>query len=318
MTRLPLQPREVLHTPEFTVCLSEPNKWKATGKAHSAGREFTLHELGRTQWKVSGKNLAGCVKRIRFDASSIDEAIETASSILYKTADLSQPKLDIASAFDRALRAATGREKHKADLETNAEYFLDWCDIQGLLLWEEINFEIITRYVNELAKRKLKRKTIVHYLGPIKWASLFCQLAWPRLYDDVARDIKAPKDIGPTKWQADEGRAALTFFEVLEFLEWLERCSPHASFLVPGVMLQGLCGLQLQEALRLRWEDTDMAEGTITIQGEVKNAYRVRKLPLPRVVHERLKREVQKEGPVVPYPHPWRAYTHLLARVLKK
>jgi len=56
--------------------------------------------------------------------------------------------------------------------------------------------------------------------------------------------------------------------------------------IVPGVLLQGLCGLQLQEAVRLRVNNVNLDDATITIEGDVKNKWHVRKIPVPHCRNE--------------------------------
>lgn len=47
---------------------------------------------------------------------------------------------------------------------------------------------------------------------------------------------------------------------------------------------QGLCGLRLREAWRLRWERVDLERGFVTVDGVVKNLSSVRRLPIPTLV----------------------------------
>jgi integrase len=60
-------------------------------------------------------------------------------------------------------------------------------------------------------------------------------------------------------------RSYLPIGSLLEFLNWLPGHT-HAASVLPGAALQGLCGLQLQEALRLTWDHVDLEAGTITIE----------------------------------------------------
>jgi integrase len=70
---------------------------------------------------------------------------------------------------------------------------------------------------------------------------------------------------------------------VASFLAWLEKEETWRE-LSPGVALQGLCGLRLREAWRLRCERVDLERGFITVDGVVKNLSSVRRLPLPNLV----------------------------------
>ncbi len=85
-----------------------------------------------------------------------------------------------------------------------------------------------------------------------------------------------------------------------------------------------MCGLQLLEALRLRFSDLDLSRGTLTVQshpefGEgVKNQYRIRRIPLPKIVWEYLGGMKAKRGKVVPYDGDYIAFGKLLKRALLK
>ena len=67
-----------------------------------------------------------------------------------------------------------------------------------------------------------------------------------------------------------------------------------------GVCLQGLAGLQLQEATRLTWNKVDLENGLVEISGEVKNEYRNRVIPVCQRVLEALRRvfEARPRGKV--------------------
>jgi integrase len=81
--------------------------------------------------------------------------------------------------------------------------------------------------------------------------------------------------------------AQVYLVDVINFLDWLLENEPH---LEVGAALQGLAGLQLQEATRLTWDKVNLDQGLIEISGQVKNEYRNRVIPVPTRCLEVLKR----------------------------
>ncbi len=254
----------------------------------------------------------------------LQEAVEQGSKILFgDSTDSETVDLDIASAFHRTLSASSGSAEHKRHQFEFADYFLRWCDQKRLTHWRQLRLELLREYVNELIGRGLKAKTISHYLEPVRSTSSFLAANWPDEYRDICRPLRLPAHAGRDGvYRGDEGNPVLSYKELLKFLEWLKGYEWKA-ILVPAVMLQGVCGLQLREALRLRWSDVDLQAGTITIQdhpefGErVKNKYRVRCIPVPRIVLKYLQQMNQGTATVVPYDRADKAYGKLLKRTLQ-
>ena len=77
---------------------------------------------------------------------------------------------------------------------------------------------------------------------------------WPDHYQNICATLRIPNYIGQDlEYQENVGNPVLMISEVIQFLGWLKNYPP-ALVLRSGVALQGLCGLQLQEALRLIWK----------------------------------------------------------------
>jgi integrase len=93
-------------------------------------------------------------------------------------------------------------------------------------------------------------------------------------------------------------RPTLSPKEVARFLVWL-RTKNTGWKMIPGVALQGLCGLRLREGFRLKWEKVDLERGTVTIEGQVKNSHSVRRLPLPLLVWEILRQTSRQSSYVI-------------------
>jgi integrase len=85
--------------------------------------------------------------------------------------------------------------------------------------------------------------------------------------------------------------------------------------------LQGLVGLQLLEALRLPWEKVDLNDQMITIDGEVKNRFRVRKIPIPAVAKWLLEeKSISSKGDalVINGYDDFKSYSKAIKRELKR
>jgi integrase len=83
------------------------------------------------------------------------------------------------------------------------------------------------------------------------------------------------------------------------------------------VALQGLVGLSVKEVCRLTWDKVDLKQGTLIIDGHVKNKYRIRKLPIPQMVLALIKRiEAQrfKSNSVISHYSNYTSYTQALER----
>ena len=299
--------------------------WKAKGLGDQKDREFTVREESPGKWRVNGINSNGSRARRRFNATGLTEAVQQARVILYGVGSVESehPQLDIATAFHQSIDSGGGSAKHKQDQCKSAGYFCDWCDRKGLTDWRQLRLQYVREYMNECFGRGLKASTVKHYLEPIRSTARFMAANWPEYYRDVCATLRLPKNAGRDGvYRETDGNPVLSFGEVLDFLKWLKSYE-WAEILIPGVMLQGLCGLQLQEALRLRWTDVDLEAGTITIQDHpdqqerVKNPYRVRRLPVPKLVLEQLRSMRKRRGRVVASDQDYKAYGKMLKRAFQ-
>jgi len=286
---------------------------------------FTLHQESPGRWKVSGRDSGGKYRRIRFDAQDLSEAIQEAERLLSMPGDRLEKEPDTGEAFpqmhisDALIKAAETRNwsvaTRKGDRQ-NCECFLSWVDKQGLTFWHELRFEHALHYQKYLMERNLAPDTIRLYLIPVRRTSAWMAANWPRVYVDFCRNLRLSRreSVSPI-YQEDLGNPYLPIHGVLDFLDHLAR-DPERDRLTAGVALQGLVGLQLQEALRLTWEKVDLEDGTITIDGTVKNRYRIRRIPIPRIVVWILKERRSGRRPVdfVDY----NGYSHAVQRELRR
>jgi len=123
-----------------------------------------------------------------------------------------------------------------------------------------------------------------------KWAAL----NWPEQFIDFAAGFKAPMQNGMVRYEDRGVKPFLRIAEVVDFVLWL-RGQPNGLNILAGIALQGLCSLRVREVLRLTWDKVDFEEGTVTVDGRVKNIHSVRKIPVPRFVLDKLE-ETPKSG----------------------
>ena len=150
-------------------------------------------------------------------------------------------------------------------------------------------------------------------------------------YRDFFEGFRLGKMIGQSlKYAEKKPKGYLTIAQVVDLLQWMRGQSKTID-LMPAVALQGLCGLQLQEATRLTWDRVDLIKGTVTIEEDrrldprtagIKNSSRVRKLPVPSLVHKILQdaydrqRKLRGEKRIINVPS-WKAYCSRLTHIFK-
>ncbi len=288
--------------------------------------KFTLHQESPNRWKVSGKDSKGNYRRIRFDAKDLQEAMSKANEVLEECGQPETP-VEQSSIFepiqisDALLRSCQNQNwtayTHKQEI-TSCDYFLRWIDKEGLTYWHELRYEHILRYKHSLESKKLAFDTVRLYLLPVRRAARWVSANWPKEYTNICQSLRlSRKDAKLSMYDENQGNPYLPIIQVLDFLS---RDKKYEKLML-GVALQGLMGLQLQEALRLTWSKIDFTEETITIDGVVKNAYRIRKIPMVNAVSWLLRRAFENQSPdtlVIPDYANYDNYSHALRRELKR
>ncbi|MCB2156916.1 site-specific integrase [bacterium] len=270
-------------------------------------RQFTVHQASPKKYRVSGKNSKGSLVRERFASDNIETAVLHAASVLYgdPMPNLLDPReMDLADAFARAIAAGHGQPENKRNQLRYALYFVKWAVGEGLERWCQIRRTDIDGYVNELARRGLKRKTIRNYLEPVRTTGARMHEDFPELHNPLA-SFRLRKGLGDSYRYDDHfGNEALSFEEVLALSEWL-KAHRHGRVLRLGVLLSGLMGLRQREAIFLTWKNVDLEDGTLTIQEEdghkPKNTYSIRRLPVPKIILSELRGipSAQRTGRVI-------------------
>jgi integrase len=268
--------------------------------------------------------LSGSYQRIRFDANNLHEAQSKAENILWGTVS-EAPNLTLAEAFARVIPTRSVKPETRNHYRQFAGYFCEWIEQnRAITYWHQLRFEHVHDYMNSLIDRGCTGKTISHYLEPIRFTALWISKSWPERFSNFCEGFRIPKDIGRSYLFADQQPVGyLTIAELCGFLEWIRINHPSASVIRPGVALQGLCGLQLQEALRLAVSHADFEAGTITIEREVKNRWRVRRLPLPElaldILRDAVESATEKDDRIVRHGGShWKAYSSLVEGALDK
>ncbi len=173
----------------------------------------------------------------------------------------------------------------------------------------------------KLVQERKSQRTLMHRLHPLRSTSRLMAANYPDMFHDFCDALCLPKNQGfDTQYRETEGNPVLLIPEVMEFLDWLKG-HPKRIILIPGVALQALCALQMQEALRLTWDKIDLDRASIVIDGVVKNQWQIRKIPIPDKAVEILRDHrysyEESENALFPfYRNDYRDYSRLLHAAL--
>jgi integrase len=280
-----------------------------------------LHQEETTKWRICGKNYEGEYKRERFEAADVETAMAYGKEILFPK-EKSQVVSDDLTIEDALCYARKNKNWDPYTEEKDmmyCVYFMRWTIREGLHLWRELRREHIEKYKHELESERKAYDTIRLYLSPVRRTSSWVSSNWPREFDDFCRSMRLDKRKYQSKeYKDDDGNPYIDIHQVLGLIDFLLR--QKKTNLAVGVALQGLVGLQLQEAYRLTWNKFDLQESTITIDGLVKNPYRKRKLPIPQMVTQLLEDlpvDSQADRIITGYKD-FEGYAYALRKLIKK
>jgi len=146
--------------------------------------------------------------------------------------------------------------------------FLKWLNeyYPDCTHWHLLTRQIVKEYLSCYEGNSSTHKRL--QLQPIQQTSRFMDNEYG--LPDFASNLRIGSKLGATPKK-------VYLADVVSFCDFLKKNNPR---LEAGVALQGLAGLQLQEATRLTWDKVDLAQGLIEISGEVKNEYRNRVIPV--------------------------------------
>ncbi|MEQ8819414.1 MAG: tyrosine-type recombinase/integrase [Sumerlaeia bacterium] len=232
--------------------------------------KFNLYKSKKREhlWQVRLGSYAK-YRRRQFDADTLEnakaEALKIAGLPDPEEEELGPSVVDAANeTFDRSRRG----EKATKDWLSAWERFLDWLGEKhpSATQWQDLSRSIIREYA-DLHKDKAPNTQRL-YLQPIIQTSSYMAAEYG--LPDIATNLGiSSKTVNPP--------ASVYLTDVADFLDWL---ADHRGWLEAGPALQGLAGLQLQEALRLTWDKVDLERGLIEVSGKTKNEYRNRVIPV--------------------------------------
>lgn len=181
--------------------------------------------------------------------------------------------------MDEALDASRRRATSRADWTVDQDKFANWMaeSYPAADHWQDVTRRMVRQYIKErLASRSANGQRLA--LQPITQTAAY-----------MAREYQIPNvterlGIGT---ELVKPPPMVLISDVCDFLTYLKCNNPR---LEAAAALQGLAGLQLQEALRLTWDKVNLTKGLIEISGEVKNSYRNRVIPVCSRVNEALAR----------------------------
>ena len=297
-----------------------------------------LTELNPGKWRISWHDSKGSRHRVQLSATSPIEAEREAEKIRQAPPGQGQkhspknklkisyqdtPQILICDALVRSAECRVWTECNREHDNRLCRFFLQWTIQEGLVYWHELRFEHVEHYVKNLQTRGLALQTIQHYIKPIRRTAKWLASNWPRHYTNICENLRlSGRGSQNASYDDVAGNPVLLIHELLDFLDWLAR-HPVWDRLTPGVALQGLAGLQLQEALRLTWGKVDFVNETVTIEGVVKNRYRARRIPVASVVSWLLRRaysssEQTTDGNlIIPHYNDYRHYSHAVRKALR-
>lgn len=223
-------------------------------------------------WRINWKDAETKWRRFRVSAASVEEATATARNLVAGI-DPEKPAPDedgllVIEAFDAALADTRRGECSRKAWQGVKTAFIAWLAEQhpAATHWSMISRTIIRQYMAPMAGKA--PNTIRLAMNPIVQTAGFMEaehgLANP------TRRLRIGNKLAKTP-------PMVFLTDVAAFLDWLRENQPR---LEAGAALQGLCGLQLQEATRLTWDRVDLERGLVEISGEVKNQYRNRVIPV--------------------------------------
>lgn len=301
------------------------------------GISYSLARLESGDWQVIGKSSSGSYTRPKIAALDVGSAALDALERLHGLIDpaheatrqlVKRPNKTIAEAFVFGLKKPGRGGDRQKQLNRNAGYFIDWCDQRGFRTWDQITHETVTDYMKDVATRlkeergRVSKATLKHYWEPINMTSARMSLHHSAHYMHVTKLAGFPDGL-VTKTRTVEAKSAkraLGIHDVLVFAEWLRSQSVYRQRLVPAVYLQALVAMRVKETFYLRWDQVDLESGTLDIEDvddhEVKTDDSVRRIPLPQVVWDELRKCPKSGDRIMEHLPTWDAQGKGLARAI--
>ena len=223
-------------------------------------RAFSLGHLTDGRWETSllrsGKDVP---PRKQFQAGNLQEAVEIAERHWFgRSSFLPGKGPEIGQVLEEWLETLScSPVTIETDYQPRVETFLAWCDQRGFVYWTDLHPSHIQTYANEDAEQR-KRSTIERRCRVIRRASEYVKAEYPEHYRELPFNLPKGKD-----WNRRKKRDTFTLEQGIEFLFFL-REQLQGWNILPGLALQILCSMRLQEVRVLRWPSIDLQRGTVT------------------------------------------------------
>lgn len=177
-----------------------------------------------------------------------------------------------------AIRASTAgplSRKNYLGCYNQFSVFLRACAPE-VAYWHQIDQPLINRYLEYSRSRGLKYDTIRLRVAVVRLTSKYMARTYPDLYRDATQGLVLKRPLTGGAGLGDED-CVLSPTQLQALLHWLKANNRRVYM---WSVLQGFCGLRLQEATYLRAQDFDPTNKTITITESVahkpktRNSYR--------------------------------------------
>jgi len=298
---------------------------KIAWKKVASTERFTLHQgiadptIFSVRWKRSDETYGSR----RFSAVSTEKALAEAPVAAGLVVRDRQKEVRVVDAFNEALSQTKRGEKSLDDWNYFVMRFLGWLakHHRDAAYWHLLNRQIVREYLATYDGKSATMRRLS--LQPIRQTSGYMHREYG--FVNFAERLGIGSKLAKTPCE-------VYIEDVTDFLDYLQKSEPR---LEVGAALQGLTGLQLQEATRLTRDRVDLNRGLIEISGEVKNVYRNRVIPVAERVHGALRRAyapqnaddpkvktlgghvlLSKKG--CPYGKWWANYSKELAKTLRE
>jgi len=221
-------------------------------------------------------------------------------------------RIRIEDALLSTLEVQIVRKKTLQDYTWTARQFLKWAGHRARY-WDELTSEHVAEYERFLWNCGFAADTVRLRIAIVRKTAGWMSRAHGFL--NICEGFRLRRRQGDVRVASDR---VLSIAQVCELLAWLEQSErPARRELALAVALQGLAGLRLTEALRLRWDDVDWEAGTVTIQGVVKNRYSARCIPIAHRVRECLEGAEKRAERLLCRFAAWTSLGHAIGREMR-
>lgn len=288
------------------------------GRFYASNPRFTLRLIHPGKWTLSAFDSSGVYRRLTLnEAPELDEAVAKSLRIISGDIDPNRPPelnpaiQNLGDFFALWVNQLTVKPSTRVNYEYSIVRFLKWCEEEQLEVLCHLSRTTLANYLAYLANEcEMSRNAVRLFCFPVISALRWAALNWPDHVRDLTLGFKVK---GIRKHTL--ARPVLNLDDSIRFCETLRARMDKA---LPGVALQCLAGLRVQEAFRLEWSKVDLERGLVEISGEVKNPASARIIPVADYVLDLLKRfrKVSKGRNVLEGFDAWQGYSKRVTHCL--